>query len=179
MTLHLVDFVLNFYLYLVPLFYFLKWNRYFSFYENMPSFASIFSAIKHNSFVLLECSGQNLSNFPCQFWNDKSVSCSNFASFFIVVTHNSSVNFRIPSKIPMEIFESFEYSGQNPPNSWHFWNNKSFFKKILHHSSVSWHITFLCFLAEILYTFSKSSLSKYKFGEISRKQSKFWNFSLW
>ena len=38
----------------------------------------------------------------------------------------------------------------------------------------------LCtFLAEILYTFNKRSLSKYKFGEISPDQSKVWNFALW
>ena len=35
------------------------------------------------------------------------------------------------------------------------------------------------FLAEILYTFNKRSLSKYKFGEISCEQSKVWNFALW
>ena len=33
-------------------------------------------------------------------------------------------------------------------------------------------------LAEILYTFSKRSLWKYKFGEISREQSKVWKFAL-
>ena len=49
-----------------------------------------------------------------------------------------------------------------------------------HDSLVSWDITpphF--FLAETLYTFSKSSLSKYKFGEISPEQSKVSNFALW
>ena len=34
------------------------------------------------------------------------------------------------------------------------------------------HISSILFLAETLYTFSKSSLSKYKFGEISPEQSK-------
>ena len=60
---------------------------------------------------------------------------------------------------------------------------KKFFLQILHHSSVSWDIsTFMCpmyFLAEILYTFSKRSLAKYKFGEISSEQLKVWNFALW
>ena len=41
------------------------------------------------------------------------------------------------------------------------------------------HISSILFLAETLYTFSKSSLSKYKFGEISPEQSKVWNFALW
>ena len=35
------------------------------------------------------------------------------------------------------------------------------------------------FFTETLYTFSKNSLSKYKFGEISPEQSKVWNFALW
>ena len=41
------------------------------------------------------------------------------------------------------------------------------------------HISSILFLAKTLYTFSKSSLSKYKFGEISPEQSKVWNFALW
>ena len=35
-----------------------------------------------------------------------------------------------------------------------------------------WDITPLYFIAEILYTFKKRSLSKYKFGEVSRQQLK-------
>ena len=35
------------------------------------------------------------------------------------------------------------------------------------------------FFTETLYTFSKNSLSKYKFVEISPEQSKVWNFALW
>ena len=41
------------------------------------------------------------------------------------------------------------------------------------------HNSSILFLAETLYTSSKSSLSKYKFGEISPEQSKVWNFALW
>ena len=41
------------------------------------------------------------------------------------------------------------------------------------------HISSILFLAKTLYTFSKSSLLKYKFGEISPEQSKLWNFALW
>ena len=38
----------------------------------------------------------------------------------------------------------------------------------------------LCtFSAEIVYIFNKRRLSKYKFGENSRDQSKVWNFALW
>ena len=41
------------------------------------------------------------------------------------------------------------------------------------------HISSIVFSAETLYNFSKSSLSKYKFGEISSEQSKVWRFVLW
>ena len=48
------------------------------------------------------------------------------------------------------------------------WKNRSVVLQILHHSSVWWDITPLYSIAEILYTFKKRSLSKYKFGELSR-----------
>ena len=63
-------------------------------------------------------------------------------------------------------------------HSCHFWNNKSVFFQILHHSLVSWDSSIL-FLVETLYTFGKRGLSKKKFSEISRDQPKVWNFALW
>ena len=75
----------------------------------------------------------------------------------------------------VQVLETFECSGQISPNSCHFWNNRSVFLQILHQSSGSWDITPLYFLAKILYTLR--SLSKYKFGEILREQSKVWNFA--
>ena len=81
--------------------------------------------------------------------------------------------------IKVQICETFECSNQNSPNSCRFWNSKLVSLHILHHYSVSWDITPLYFLAEILYTFSKRSLSKYKFGEISPEQTKVWNFVFW
>ena len=47
----------------------------------------------------------------------------------------------------VQIFETFECLGQNSPNSCHFWNNKSVFPQIVHHSSVSWDITPLYFFS--------------------------------
>ena len=44
--------------------------------------------------------------------------------------------------------------------------------------SVMRHNSSILFLAEILYTFNKRILSKYKLGEISREQSKVRNFAL-
>ena len=64
-----------------------------------------------------------------------------------------SNNKYFPQKEPMkmQIFETFECSGQNLPNSCHFWNNRSVFLQISHQSSGSWDITPLHFLAKILY----------------------------
>ena len=76
----------------------------------------------------------------------------------------------------VQVFETCECSGQISPNSCHFWNKRSVFLQILHQSSGSWDITPLYFLAKILYTLR--SLSKYKFGEILREQSKVWNSAL-
>ena len=76
-------------------------------------------------------------------------SSSNFASFFIVMTHNSFVNFKLirfllwikgPHQTPN--FEILKYSGEDLPySSFHFPNHKSVFLQILHHSLLSWKIT--------------------------------------
>ena len=82
-------------------------------------------------------------------------SSSNFALFFIAMTHNSSVNFKV---IPFLLwtkgshqssnFDTFKCSGENLQNSsCHFPSNKSVFLQILHHSSMSWKITPLYFLS--------------------------------
>ena len=76
-------------------------------------------------------------------------SSSNFALFFIVMTHNSSVNFKV---IPFLLwtkgshqspnFDTFKWSGENLPNfSSLFSNYKSVFLQNFHNSSVSWKIT--------------------------------------
>ena len=71
-----------------------------------------------------------------------------FACFFSVTKDNYSVlspvkryNFARKRPIKVQIFETFECSNQNSPNSCHFWNNKLVFLQILHRSSVSWNIT--------------------------------------
>ena len=98
---------------------------------------------------------------------------ANFTWLFNVMKDNSSVLFRskiiyFAQKGPIkeQILEIFECSDQNSPNFYQFWNNKLVFLQILHQSSVSWDITPLYFfLAEIVYTFNKRTLSKCKFGE--------------
>ena len=77
----------------------------------------------------------------------------NFALFFIVMIHNSSVNFKV---IPFLLwtkgshqssnFDTFKYSGESLPNfSCLFSNHKLVFPQNLHNSSVSWKITSLYF----------------------------------
>ena len=80
-------------------------------------------------------------------------SSSNFALFFIVMTHNSCVNFKvIPfllwTKVPHQSsnFDTFKCSGENLPNfSCLFSNHWSVFLQNLHNSSLSWKITPLYF----------------------------------
>ena len=108
-------------------FYSLKWNRYFStckqkFLASTStsqfsfSFASIFSAIKHNSPILflarilytlfkrspLKCKflkflspRVKIRQIPLLILNWRVNSSSNFASFFIVMAQNSPVNFKL------------------------------------------------------------------------------------
>ena len=82
-------------------------------------------------------------------------SFSIFVSFFIVMTHNSSVNFKLihfllwtKGSHQSPNFDTFECSGENMPNSsCHFSNKKSNPLQILYHSSVSWKITPLYFFS--------------------------------
>ena len=87
-------------------------------------------------------------------------SSSNFASFFIVMAHNFSVDFKltlfllwIKGSHQYANFETFNCSGENLPySSCHFPNHKSVFLQILHHLSMSWKITPLyCFRSDIKY----------------------------
>ena len=118
-------------------------------------------------------------------------SCSNFTSFFIVMTHKSPVNFKLihfvlwikgPNKSPN--FDTFVCSGENEPNSsCHFPNHKSLFLQILHHSLASWNITHLYFFSSnIIYFIQKQPIKMYIFDtfQCSSQNSsnclcQFWN----
>ena len=122
-----------------------------------------------------ESSGKNFLNSSSHFPNHKSV--------FLQIWHHPSVSWKIT---PLDFFRSnVIYFSQNETiksTFWEWWvlrskfskclsflNRKSVFLQILHHSSVSWNIIPLYFLAETLYTFNKKSLSKHKFGKTSRE----------
>ena len=107
-------------------------------------------------------------------------SSSNFALFFIVMTHNSSVNFKVIhfllwAKGPHQSsnFDTFECSGENlPHSSCHFSSNKSVFLQILHHSMSMKDNSSLLFLVQTIYTLLKRSLLKLKFLRLSSAQVK-------
>ena len=101
--------------------------------------------INVKSFETSKCSGENLSNSSCQFWNKTSISLQilhhsslswkvNLLYFFI------SYNVYLAQKEPFKakICENFECSGQNLSNfSCQFWNDTSIPLQILYHSSFS------------------------------------------
>ena len=108
-------------------------------------------------------------------------SFSNFASFFIVMTHNSSVNFKLihfllwtKGSHQSPNFDTFKCSGENLQNSsCHFPSNKPIFLQILHHSSVSWKITPLYFFSSYnIHTLLKREALKWKFLSLSSVQVK-------
>ena len=78
-----------------------------------------------------------------------------FVSLFIVMKHNSSVNFKVihfllwaKGSHQSPNFDTFECSCENLTNPpCHFPSNKSDFFQILHHSSMSWKITPLHFFS--------------------------------
>ena len=98
---------------ITPLYFFSSNNIYFA--QKEP--------IKVKISETFECSGQNLSNSLCQFWNDKliplqilypySVSWKITPLYFF-----SSNNFYFVQKghIEMKVFETFDCSGQNLSN---------------------------------------------------------------
>ena len=102
-----------------------------------------------------ECSGQNLSNSLCQFWNHKLIPLQIFYPYSVSwkitpLYFFSSNNFYFVQKgyIEMKVFETFDISGQNLLNFFcQFWNGKSIPLQILYPSSVSWKITLLYFFS--------------------------------
>ena len=116
--------------------------------------------IKVQMFEILECLSKNVLHFV---WQVNSF--SNFASFFIAMTHSSPVNFKllhfilwIKGSHESPNFKALKCSDENLPKlSCHFLNYKSIFLQFFHHSRVSWKITLLHFLAQASYTLVRMS----------------------
>ena len=100
-------------------------------------------------------------------WQVKS--SLNFASFFIVMTHNSPVNFKLihfliwkKDPIKVSIFRLSNVLWWKFTNSsCHFWKHKSVFLQILHQYSVPSNITTLyLFSSNILYFGQKQPIKE-------------------
>ena len=100
---------------------------------------------------------------------------SNVASFFIAITHNFPVRFKLihflvcikePKGSPN--FETFVCSGEKLPNfSCYFLNHKSIFLRIFHHTIVSGNITPLYFFSSNTIYFGQKQPVKCKFSRLS------------
>ena len=106
--------------------------------------------IKVKIFETFECSGQNLSNSLWEFWNFEwirslskiciSLCCHKENSLYFFSSNN--VYFAQKELVKMKMFETFKYASQNSSDySCQFWNDKSIPFQILHHSSLSRHLT--------------------------------------
>ena len=124
-------------------------------------------------FETFECSGQNLSNSLCQFWNDKSIPLQilypSLVLWKIIPLYffsSSNIYFAQKELIKMKIFETFECSGQNLSNSLcQFWNDKSIPLQILYPSSVSWKTTRLYFFRSKIKYFAQAANESASFGD--------------
>ena len=119
---------------ITPLYFCSSINIYFGYKE----------PIKTN-FLDFRVLGSKLVKFLMSILKQQVSSSSIFVSFFIVMTHNFSVNFKLihfllwtKGSHQNSNFDTFECSGENLPNSsCNFPSNKSVFLQILRHSSLS------------------------------------------
>ena len=110
-------------------------------------------------------------NFLCYFWNHKSFFTAQLISIFSAQTLHTKISHQSAN------FQIFHCSSYNSPNySCHFSKKQWVFLQSLDHSSVSWEITLLHFLAENLYAIEKRSTSKCKFSDLSLLILKFTKF---
>ena len=137
---------------ITPLYFFSSNNIYFA--QKEP--------IKMKIFETFECSGQNLSNFLCQFWKNTSIPLQilnpspvslNIIPPYLFSSNNIYIYFVQKESIKMKIFEILECSGQNLSNFLcQFWNDTSIPPQILYPSSVSWRIiAVFCFSSNNMY----------------------------
>ena len=105
---------------------------------------------------------------------------SNFASFFILMTHNSFVNFKlihflfwIKRSHQSSNFENFVCSGENLSNFlYHFPNHKPDFPQILYHYSAPWKITPRYFFRSNVIYFAQKEQAKCRLLRIANARVK-------
>ena len=106
-------------------------------------------------FLRLSSAQVEFVKFLMSILNWQINSSSNFVSFFIVMTQNYPVNFKLIQFLLWikgchqgPNFETFKCSGENLPNSsCHFWKHKSVFLQTLYQSWVPSNTTSLFFLS--------------------------------
>ena len=141
-------------------------------------------------FDTFECLGQNSLKLILILKGQVN-SSSNFASFFIAMTHNSSVSFNLIHLLfwmkgshQSPNFETFECSCKNLSNSsCDFLSHKWVSLQFLHHSSVSWNITRSYFFSSSMIYFVQKERIKVQIFEIfecsrqnlSNSSCQFWN----
>ena len=134
------------------------------------------------NFGTSRCSGENLLNFSCHFPSRKSVFLQIFMTLYFF--RSNVIYFARKGPMKVQIFETFECSDQNSPNSCHYWN-KSVFLQFLHLSSVSWDITPQYFFSwNSIYFQQKEPIKAQIWWNLCRnlcwrEHSEVWNFKLW
>ena len=131
-------------------------------------------------FKTLECSGQNLSNSTCQFWNDKSIPLQILYPYWvswkitpIYFFRSNNICFGQKEFIQVKTFDTFKSSGQNLSNFLcNFETTSRFLSKVC--IPIQFHeIQLLCTsLAQTIHTFLKRSSLKWKFLRLSSAQVK-------
>ena len=125
----------------------LQCHRTYFFYSFLAQ--TLYTLVKRSplryKFVKLSSTRFKICQIGVSILKPQVTSSSNLASFFIVMIHNSSVNFKlmhfllwIKGSHQSPNFETFKGSGKNlPHSSSHFPNHKSVFLQILYHFSLS------------------------------------------
>ena len=119
-------------------------------------------------FETFECSGWNLSNSLCQFWNHKLIPLQILYPYSIswktTLLHffsSNNIYFAQKKHIKMKSLKWIKCSDQNLSNSsCQLWNDKSIPLQILRHSSLSWQITPLWILSSYFFNFELKDLIK-------------------
>ena len=131
--------------------------------------------------------GSKFVKFLMSVLNWQVSSFSNFASFFIVMTHNSLINFKVTHfllwiKVSHQS-PNFETSEYLLNSSCHFWKHMSVFLQIMHQYSVPSKITPLYVFSSNIIYFGQKQPIKCKIFEIfecssqnsSNSSCQFWN----
>ena len=142
----------------------------------------------------MKYSDENLSNFLCQFWNDKSIPLQvlypSSVSWKIIPLYfftSNNIYFAQKEPIRMKVFETFKCSDLNLWNFLcQFWNHKLIPLQIVYSSSASWKIISLYFFSSNNIYFAQKESIKMKIFEtfecvcqnLSNFLCQFWNDKL-